>query len=310
MEQSLNIIKIVESWDMSLCNRTRHYAKIDAAEIVEGAQFEVFDTPLRVVSADDTKVELSYHNATIVLDRDGQVLGTPAYGIPNEHLSITERYILFFESNEATKEGATDALIEAFNRMFANANEGNFWKNIALGRECLRLMKHCISFNDAEFLPELRLLICQRVIDEDMIEITETPRLFQSFCEYYRHMLEFVDFDVCDKEIGQDLQRRFFTQVDEYRDKLCWIVEEAPGDYAKELWQGLGGVLKKDTVQMSRKYEEVIYEVECELDDMFKDELRGMGFCHAYWSAKRAALAHRGIEWRSPSAMNPRVMFD
>ena len=35
-----------------------------------------------------------------------------------------------------------------------------------------------------------------------------------------------------------------------------------------------------------------------------------MGFCHSYWSAKRAALARRGIEWRSPSAMNPRVIFD
>ena len=51
-------------------------------------------------------------------------------------------------------------------------------------------------------------------------------------------------------------------------------------------------------------------EVEKEVDEQLKDEPRGMGFCFSYWSAKRAALARRGIEWRSPSAMNPRVMFD
>jgi len=35
-----------------------------------------------------------------------------------------------------------------------------------------------------------------------------------------------------------------------------------------------------------------------------------MGFCFAYWAEKRNALARRGIEWRSPSRMNPGVMFD
>lgn len=50
--------------------------------------------------------------------------------------------------------------------------------------------------------------------------------------------------------------------------------------------------------------------VQIEGCEQLKDEPRGMGFCHIYWSTKRAALARRGIEWRSPSAMNPRVMFD
>lgn len=40
------------------------------------------------------------------------------------------------------------------------------------------------------------------------------------------------------------------------------------------------------------------------------DVPHGMGFCFAYWAEKRAALAKRGIEWRSPSVMNPRVLFD
>ena len=56
--------------------------------------------------------------------------------------------------------------------------------------------------------------------------------------------------------------------------------------------------------------EEEPYVVDDVIDEELEDEPRGMGFCHRYWSAKRAALARRGIEWRSPSAMNPRVMFD
>ena len=69
-------------------------------------------------------------------------------------------------------------------------------------------------------------------------------------------------------------------------------------------------MLKVDPVQATPEWENVIYEVEKEVDEQLKDEPRGMGFCHSYWSAKRAALARRGIVWRSPSAMNPKVMFD
>jgi hypothetical protein len=35
-----------------------------------------------------------------------------------------------------------------------------------------------------------------------------------------------------------------------------------------------------------------------------------MGFCFAYWSARREVLEAHGIQWRSPHIMNPHVMFD
>ena len=82
------------------------------------------------------------------------------------------------------------------------------------------------------------------------------------------------------------------------------------GKIALDCWDRLGGMLKVDPVQATPEWENVIYEVEKEVDEELKDEPRGMGFCFSYWSAKRAALARRGIEWRSPSVMNPRVMFD
>ena len=68
--------------------------------------------------------------------------------------------------------------------------------------------------------------------------------------------------------------------------------------------------LKFDNVERSPEWEKVIYEVEKELDEELKRETRGMGFCYSYWSAKKAALARRGIEWASPHATNPGVIFD
>lgn len=70
------------------------------------------------------------------------------------------------------------------------------------------------------------------------------------------------------------------------------------------------GSLKKDPVEWSARYEEVIDGVEEELEGQLKDEPHGMGYCFIYWSAKTAALARRGVEWRSPNRMNPRVLFD
>lgn len=71
------------------------------------------------------------------------------------------------------------------------------------------------------------------------------------------------------------------------------------------------GHLKRDPVEWSSAYEKVIDEVERLVDEELEDHPRGMGFCFAYWSAKKHILLDRfGIEWRSPSEMNPGVMFD
>lgn len=69
--------------------------------------------------------------------------------------------------------------------------------------------------------------------------------------------------------------------------------------------------LKYDPVEDSEQYLAIKSELEKKLYKKFKGELRGMGFCFMYWSAKSAMLkSEYGIEWRSPAIMNPRVMFD
>ena len=71
------------------------------------------------------------------------------------------------------------------------------------------------------------------------------------------------------------------------------------------------GYLKRDPVEWSTAYEKVTDEVERLVEEQLDDHPRGMGFCFAYWSAKEHVLRTRfGIDWRSPSEMNPGVMFD
>ena len=69
--------------------------------------------------------------------------------------------------------------------------------------------------------------------------------------------------------------------------------------------------LKHDPVEDTPEYLEIKEELETILYEHFKDVDQFMGFCFEYWSKKREILLSKyGIEWRSPSSMNPRVHFD
>lgn len=71
------------------------------------------------------------------------------------------------------------------------------------------------------------------------------------------------------------------------------------------------GHLRKDPVEYTMEWEEIYYDVEDELERRFANAPRHMGFCFRYWSAEKELLLDKyGIEWRSPSQMNPGVMFD
>lgn len=71
------------------------------------------------------------------------------------------------------------------------------------------------------------------------------------------------------------------------------------------------GHLRTDPVEYTREWEKIYYDVEAELDRRLANVPRQMGFCFQYWAMKRELLMEKyGIDWRSPSQMNPRVMFD
>ena len=66
--------------------------------------------------------------------------------------------------------------------------------------------------------------------------------------------------------------------------------------------------LKHDPVEMTEEYLAVIDEVDEKIEK--NREYRGFGSCHHVWSLKTEYLAEKGIAWRSPDVLNPRVRFD
>lgn len=66
--------------------------------------------------------------------------------------------------------------------------------------------------------------------------------------------------------------------------------------------------LKHDPIEMTPKYLEVIDEVEEKIDKNLK--YRGLGSCHEIWNLKFEYLMEKGIVWKSPAMLNPRVRFD
>ena len=67
-------------------------------------------------------------------------------------------------------------------------------------------------------------------------------------------------------------------------------------------------MLKHDPVEMSEAYLKVIDEVERKIDE--NRTMEGMGSCFEIWGLKEEYLAEKGIYWRSPALLNPRVRFD
>lgn len=84
-------------------------------------------------------------------------------------------------------------------------------------------------------------------------------------------------------------------------DEFCNIIDHPKDD----------GLLLKDPVEYTLRWEEVYYDVVEELDRRFAGEPRYMGFCFRYWPEMANLLWEKyGIRWQDPHLMNPGVMFD
>lgn len=70
------------------------------------------------------------------------------------------------------------------------------------------------------------------------------------------------------------------------------------------------GSLKKDPVEWTHKWERIIDDADSEAYANLEGMPKGMGWCHGFWHERAAALSKRGLEWKSPALMNPKVLFD
>lgn len=311
MKQYFNIIRIKTSMDMGVGNRSTDWECIDVDELASGRTFEIYGSQLEVVSIDKDGIVFRYTGKTFNVNRYWQVLGTPCFDIPNGRVSMEGRYVFFFGTDkDEMSDWSDEYTVDLVDRMNKNNEEGSFWKNIPLVREFIHEFKAVSPFRSENINPAYKAHYISLVIENDYIGKRETPRLFQSLCELYRLYRDFECASDYDDYLKENFDKYYFRQVDKWIYALGWIVSYPDSEVALNCWNRLGGMLKTDPVQATPEWENVIYEVEKEVDEELKDEPRGMGFCFGYWSAKRSALSRRGIEWRSPSTMNPGVMFD
>lgn len=70
------------------------------------------------------------------------------------------------------------------------------------------------------------------------------------------------------------------------------------------------GCLKRDPVEWSLHWENIIDQADKIVDERLENEPRGMGFCYSFWHERKIALDEFGIDWKSPKQMNPNVHFD
>lgn len=305
MEQRLYITSITESIDMGSRDYDCESKSFPLSALTKNAKLEVSESwgQPNPADADDTvhiiweltDMELSDDTFSFTmmgerfrLHRYWQVLGTDSYDIPNAYISNSKRLIFYFGTKEKAKESQYDRLKELYDQITANEQVGEFWKNIPLAKKALHLMKDVAPQEDEETLKEF----CELVVNDTLLLDADTPRLILSFMDLWHVMNEST-----------------YNWKDETYRLLRMTDPETSNEEKKELMQQKRFLLY-DPVQLSEAWEENIYEVEKELDELFKDEPRHMGFCFRYWSAKRTALAKRGIDWRSPAAMNPRTRFD
>ena len=311
MKQYFNIVKIETSVDSGVGNRIKSWEHVDTDILVQGYTFTVYGRELTVASIDEDEMVFDYRDRTFRINRHWQVLGTPEFDTSNERISKQARNVFFFSKNKDIvcewSDGHAGDLVDQMNN---NNKDGYLWKSIPLMREFIHELKDVAPFRSDIVNPAYKAHWIACVLEDDYIDKRETPRLFQSLCELYRLYRDFEEAGDYDDYLQEHFDKNYFRQVDKWIYKFAMIVSNPHWEHALQCWKGLGGMLKVDPVQATPEWEKVIYDVEKEVDEELEDEPRGMGFCHIYWSAKRAALARRDIEWRSPSAMNPRVMFD
>ena len=304
MEQVLGIINIFERNDMGIRDYGIDGSYIPLADLRRGsewvaAQCDAQNNPnnpndtvhlelrLRVEQLTEDHLEFTLNGSRHTLNRQWQVLGTGSYGIPNPYISESVRLIFFFSSNAGNQDDYA-RLWELGGQMSENADQGDIWKNIPLAREAMHILKdrrRCCTADQAQEF-------CKMALENDWIASTETPRLYLSYLDFYHWLLLSTYYQ-------EDLTYRLLNAIGPDFSDEDFLEDEK--SYRSLLF---------DPIQRTQEWEDVIYEVEKECDELLKNEPRHMGFCHRYWSVKREVLAKYGIQWRSPAVMNPRIRFD
>lgn len=68
-----------------------------------------------------------------------------------------------------------------------------------------------------------------------------------------------------------------------------------------------------DPIEVDPKYKEIFSKIDDEIAEDLKNHPQkdSLGFCHIYWDRKQEILKDKyHIRWKTPTEMNPEVLFD
>ena len=196
-----------------------------------------------------------------------------------------------------TNKDRIQRIIGNVNQMRENSQDMRMWKNIPLAKECVQLLK---DVDDPEETPMGKALACEAVIEQ--LPEYDVPRFVLSILRYKLELVQQSD--------EHDPER--YPTAEEVQEEIQRLEDYIDTDHVSDaaFRERYHRHLKADPVERTPQWEENYYEVEKECDRRLGDTPRGMGFCFSYWSTLRQVLAERGINWKSPSQLNPGVMFD
>jgi len=193
-------------------------------------------------------------------------------------------------------EQKAERVVANIEHMRANSQEMRQWRNIPLVKECLELLQ---SIHDDEAATGMAMA-CGAIIEQ--LPEYDVPRLVLDILHYELELLE----------RGGEQDGNRYPTVEDVKSSILRLedyidIEHLSSEAFREKYKRH---LKADPVERTPEWEVMYYDVEMECDRRLGDTPRGMGFCFAYWSTLRQVLSERGIEWHSPSELNPRVLFD
>ena len=192
--------------------------------------------------------------------------------------------------------------VRLLKRMRSNSRKMMMWKNYPLANEVVSMLD-ALPERSVRHSPYDKIFLMKILLDNIK---SDTPRFAISVLERQAALFKSVT--------EEDLK--------EYDDPMTAAEVEAElrkwqeyinfdGVTEEEWCSKYHRYLRFDPIERTPLWEEIYYEVEKETDEAIgRNVPRGMGFCFMYWSSKAEVLARRGISWRSPHEMNPRVMFD
>lgn len=153
-------------------------------------------------------------------------------------------------------------------------------------------------------LDAVRQTAYNHALRELLTEMIETVCLLgKPLTDYKREATELLKLNVL---IGPD---RDCPRSKALEHSLAGIF--TPDELVGIIFDPVIGHLRRDPVEYTERWEDIIYDVEDELEQRFKGERRHMGFCYRFWHEKADLLREKyGIIWHSPAVMNPSVHFD